>query len=465
MTNFDAGIPELLPSAIEAEMAVLGALIIDPDAIHRIEPELRPEDFYLGSHQTIYGAIAGMIEQGRPVDFITVAEALSSAGKLTEAGGREAIKNLIDRTITSANIDRYAVLIAEKAKRRAIIRYGMKAQQLGYQTELEIEAVVGAVEAGLFEIGNTSQGDETEAIADIVAEINEDLTNPEVLPPGTRCGFTDLDEMTKGFQGSDLVVVAGRPGSGKSSFADQVVHNMADASNRPCVIFSLEMHKKQIVHRSLAREASVDVGRIRTKQIASNEWEPLAVASRSVSERPIFINDNTALSVSQIRTHCRQIQATHGPLGCVMIDYLQLIENGGNPENKALEIAAITRSLKKLAKQLNTPVFLLSQLNRGVESRTNKRPMLSDLRASGSIEEDSDIVIMLYRDDYYDANSDDSGTIEVIVSKHRNGPLGTVKLLFEKEFTRFKNIDKLDSPAFPPRTTMHAVHTGGYGYE
>ncbi|MGB3296276.1 MAG: replicative DNA helicase, partial [Phormidesmis sp.] len=312
--------------------------------------------------------------------------------------------------------------------------------QLGYETETPLEDVLDQSEQALFGITQERPTQGLTATSDILTDTFSDIEQRSLgmVLPGLACGFYDLDAMTQGFQRSDLIIAAARPSMGKTSFVLNVARNIAGTHKQPVAVFSLEMSKAQLIYRLLSSEAKIESGRLRTGRISQHEWEPMGHAINTLSQLPIFIDDTPGIGVSEIRSKSRRLQAEQGgTLGLILIDYLQLMEGTG--DNRVQELSKITRSLKGLARELNVPVIALSQLSRGVESRTNKRPMMSDLRESGAIEQDADLIMMLYREEYYDADTPDRGIAEIILTKHRNGPTGTVKLLFQPEYTQFLN--------------------------
>jgi replicative DNA helicase len=402
---------------------------------------LSPEAFYIATHRDIYRAALDLHSRGQPTDLITVTLWLRDHNKLDRVGGQVRLAQLVDRTVSAANIDQYATLVMDKYTRRTLIQAGGEIAQLGYDTTIPLENVLDQSEQKLFGITQVRPQGGLTATADILIDTFSEIEQRSlgVVLPGVPCGFYDLDAMTQGFQRSDLIIAAGRPSMGKTSFVLNMARNIAALQKLPVAIYSLEMSKLQLVYRLLSSEVEMESSRLRTGRIAQNEWEKLGHAISMLSQMPIFIDDTPNISVTEMRSKCRRLQAEQGgALGLILIDYLQLMEGGS--DNRVQELSKITRSLKGLARELNAPIIALSQLSRGVESRTNKRPMMSDLRESGSIEQDADLIMMLYREEYYEPDTPDRGIAEVIVTKHRNGPTGTVKLLFEPQFTRFRNL-------------------------
>ncbi|MBD1869067.1 replicative DNA helicase [Oculatella sp. FACHB-28] len=440
--NFQAYSDRLPPQNIDAEEAILGGVLLDPEAIGRVAELLRPEAFYISAHQEIYRSALALHGQGRPTDLMSVTSWLYDHGVLDKIGGQSRLAQLVDRTISAVNIDQYAQLVTDKYLRRKLIQVGGEVAQLGYETDTPLEKVLDQSEQKIFGITQARPQQSLVATADILTSTFSDIESRSLgmVLPGIPCGFYDLDAMTQGFQRSDLIIAAGRPSMGKTSFVLNIARNIAAFHKMPVAVFSLEMSKEQLVYRLLSSEVEIESGRLRAGRISQNEWEPLGHAISALSQLPVFIDDTPNISVTEMRSKARRLQAEQGgALGLILIDYLQLMEGSGS-ENRVQELSRVTRALKGLARELSVPVIALSQLSRGVESRTNKRPMMSDLRESGSIEQDADLIIMLYRDEYYNPDTPDRGVAEIIITKHRNGPVGTVKLLFEPQFTRFRNL-------------------------
>ncbi|WP_204104745.1 MULTISPECIES: replicative DNA helicase [Spirulina sp. CCY15215] len=431
----------LPPQNVEAEESILGGILLDPEAMGRVADVIIPEAFYISVHTEIYQAALALYRDGKPTDLMTVTSWLQDQGKLDIIGGTSKLAQLVERTVSAVNIDRYAILVMDKYTRRQLIGVSHEITELGYDTTLELEVVLDKSEQKVFGLTQKRPKQGLTPIAETLIYTFDELENlqQETALPGLACDFYDLDAMTSGFQKSDLIVLAGRPSMGKTALALNIAANIAQQHQLPVAIFSLEMSKEQLVQRLLASEAKIESNRLRSGRITQTEMESVALAIGNLAELPIFIDDNATLTVMQMRSEVRRLQAEQGgKIGLVLLDYLQLMEGGG--DNRVQELAKITRSLKGLAREINAPVIALSQLSRGVESRTNKRPMLSDLRESGSIEQDADLVIMLYRDSYYNPDSPDRNIAEVIIAKHRNGPTGTIKLLFLPELTKFENL-------------------------
>ncbi len=430
----------LPPQNIEVEEAILGGILLDPEALGRVSDRLVPEAFYISAHKDIYQAAIKLHNQGKPTDLLNVTAWLLDHDLLARIGGKSKLAQLVDRTVSAVNIDALAALVMDKYLRRQLIKSGNEIVQLGYETETELPVVLDRAEQKVFSITQERPQQGLIPLSDTLTHTFQDIETHHQgqALPGLLSGFYDLDAKTGGFQRSDLIIVAGRPSMGKTAICLNIARNIAAAYKLPVAIFSLEMSKEQLVQRLLASEASIESTYLRSGRLSQTQWEPLAQAIGLLSELPIFIDDTANITVMEMRSQARRLQAEHGGMGLILIDYLQLMEGSG--DNRVQELSKITRSLKGLARELNVPVIALSQLSRGVEARTNKRPMMSDLRESGSIEQDADLVMMIYRDEYYNSDTPDRGIAEVIITKHRNGPTGTEKLLFDPQFTRFRNL-------------------------
>lgn len=382
---------DLMPTNIEAEEAILGGILIDPEAISRIAELLRPEFFAITAHQVIYRSALGLFLQGQPTDLMTVTTWLTDRNQLEQVGGLTKLAQLVDRTVSAVNIDQYAVLVEDKYQRRKLIEAGNNIVQLGYETAAPLETVLDRAEQEIFSITQERPQQDLVSIGETLNQTFQDLENRNegLTLPGIPCGFYDLDAMTGGFQRSDLIIVAARPAMGKTAFCTNIAHHIAAGLQKlPVAVFSLEMSKEQLVQRILSSEAKIESNRLRSGRISQNEWEPISTAIGNLSELPLFIDDTPNITVTEIRSKVRRLQAEQGgTLGLVLLDYLQLME--GSSDNRVQELSRITRSLKGLARELNVPIIALSQLSRGVEARTNKRPMMSDLRESGCLGGDS----------------------------------------------------------------------------
>ncbi|AFZ21786.1 replicative DNA helicase [Allocoleopsis franciscana] len=438
--SFSAFSNALPPQNVDAEESILGGILLDPEAMGRVADVLRPEAFYINTHKEIYKAILALHTQGKPVDLMSVTTWLYDHELLAKVGGQSKLAELVERTVSAVNVDRYAALVVDKYLRRQLIQAGNDIVELGYETSIELETVFDQAEQKIFSLTQKRPQQGLVPISETLIQTFQEIEIRQegAALPGISSEFYDLDVMTGGFQRSDLIIVAGRPSMGKTSFAVGIARNIAEKF--PVAIFSLEMSKEQLVQRLLASEAGIESNYLRTGRISQNQWSDLSRALGTLSELPMYIDDTANQTVMQMRSQVRRLQAEQGEkLGLVLIDYLQLMEGSGS-DNRVQELSKITRSLKGLARELQVPVIALSQLSRGVEARTNKRPMMSDLRESGAIEQDSDLIIMLYRDEYYSPDTPDRGIAEVIITKHRNGPTGVVKLLFDPQFTRFRNL-------------------------
>jgi replicative DNA helicase len=430
----------LPPQNIEAEESILGGILLDPEAIGRVADILTPASFSISTHQTIYLAAQSLHAQSKPTDIMTVTVWLQDQGFLEQVGGTAKLAQLVDRTVSAVNIDKYAELVKDKYLRRQLIWAGHEIAELGYDTSQELEVILDKAEQKIFRLNENRPQQGLTPISDTLSNTFTEIENlhQNLVQPGIETGFYDFDAMTSGLQRSDLIIIAGRPSMGKTAFGLGIAANVAKNYNLPVAIFSLEMSKEQLAQRLLASEARIPGNQLRSGNLSQVEIDKLIGSLTALSELPIFIDDSASTSVMQIRSLSRRLQAEQGELGMILLDYLQLME--GATDNRVQELSRMTRGLKTLARELNVPVISLSQLSRGVEQRNNKRPMMSDLRESGSIEQDADLVIMLYRDSYYNPDSPDRDTAEVIITKHRNGPTGTVKLGFKAETTTFLNL-------------------------
>jgi replicative DNA helicase len=443
--SFQPEIERMPPQNVEAEELILGGILLDPDAVGRVADLLKVDTFYLSAHQEIYRAALALHAQGSPTDLMCITAWLQDQGLLDKVGGQGKLAQLVDRTVSAVNVDQYAELIKDKFLRRQLIKASMEVTQSAYDTAKKLEVVLDQAEQRIFSVtqDRVRQGlvATEEILASTFAEL-EQRSLGEVLP-GLSCNFYDLDAMTQGFQRSDLIIVAGRPSMGKTALAVQVARQISEIHKTGVAIFSLEMSKEQLVQRLLASESGIDSNYLRAGRIHETQWEPLSRAIGTLSQLSIYIDDSPNPSINELRSSARRLQAERPEgLGLIMIDYLQLMGGGDATDGRVQELSRITRSLKGLARELHVPIIALSQLSRGVEARTNKRPLMSDLRESGAIEQDADLIVLLYRDDYYNPDSPEKGVCELILAKHRNGPVGTVKLLFQPSQTKFFNLAK-----------------------
>jgi len=433
------------PHDIEAEQAVLGSMLTDQDAVVDAIEILKPEDFYRDDNRYIYEAILNLYNKSEPIDIITLKSELISTGKFEAVGGYEYIALLPDKVPLVSNAEKYMRIVEEKSILRKLIKASNDLMALGYEQNEEIDTIMEQAEKKIFDImqGKNQRGYSSlkDILVDTFAEI-EKLYNQKEPITGIPTGFVDLDYKTAGLHKSDLVLIAARPAMGKSAFALNIASHAAIHAKVPVVIFNLEMSKSQLVNRILCSEAMVDSNKIRTGKIEEDDWVKLATALGPLSEAPIYIDDTPGITVTEIRAKCRKLKLEKN-IGLIVIDYLQLIQGSGKRNSsREQEISEISRSLKILAKELDVPVIALSQLSRAAEQRADHRPMLSDLRESGAIEQDADIVMFLYRDDYYNPDSEKKNIAEVIMAKHRAGSTGTVELLWLGNYTKFANIEK-----------------------
>jgi len=434
------------PQNIQAEQAVLGAIFLEPSAIGAASERLVPEDFYRTSHQRIFQVMLDLSERGEPVDVVTVTAELRNQKLLDEVGGLDYISELANSTPTAANIEFYSQIVEEKSLLRRLIRSATKIVSDGYTRDDDVDVILDDAEKAILEVSQRKRSTAFQSIKDILVEAYDNieiLHNRKGDVTGIPTGFIELDRMTAGFQKNDLIIVAARPSVGKTAFALNIAQNVATKTNENVAIFSLEMGAQQLVMRMLCAEGNIDAQRLRTGKLAEEDWQKLTMAMASLSNAGIYIDDTPGIRVNEIRSKCRRLKQEKG-LGMVLIDYLQLIQGSrtGRNENRQQEVSEISRSLKAIARELEVPVIALSQLSRGVESRQDKRPMMSDIRESGSIEQDADIVAFLYRDDYYNKESEKQNIIEIIIAKQRNGPVGTVELAFIKEYNKFVNLER-----------------------
>lgn len=444
----------LPPQNMEAEQAVLGAILLEPSSLTLASEILIPEDFYRASHQKIFNVMLKLSDQGKAVDLITVAEELAAANLLEDTGGISYLSELAASVPTAANIEFYAKIVEEKSLLRRLIRTATGIVQDGYQREDEVDVLLGDAEKSIMEVANRKNTGSFHNIKDVLVRTYDNIEmmhNRVGDITGIATGFAELDKMTAGFQRNDLIIVGARPSVGKTAFALNIAQNVATKTGENVAIFSLEMGAEQLVMRMLCAEGNIDAQRLRTGSLTEEDWGKLTMAMGSLSNAGIFIDDTPGVRTQDIRSKCRRLKQEHG-LGMVVIDYLQLIlGNGRSGENRQQEVSEISRSLKQLARELEVPIIALSQLSRGVEQRQDKRPMMSDIRESGSIEQDADIVAFLYRDDYYDKESENKNIIEIIIAKQRNGPTGTVSLAFVKEYNKFVNLERrFDDSSVPP---------------
>ncbi|YAF99514.1 MAG: replicative DNA helicase (plasmid) [Nodularia sp. CChRGM 3473] len=442
--NFDIATDRLPPQSIEAEEAILGGIMLDPEAMGRVGDHLVADAFYITAHKDIYQAASQLYAQGKPTDLLYVTTWLADHDLLSRIGGRNKLATLVDRTVSAVNIDALAALVMEKYQRRQLIRAAHSILNLGYETETELQDVLDQAEQTVFNITSTRSTTDLVHISDSLINTFQEIEarHAGTTSPALATGFYDLDNLLGGgFRRKRLYILAARPSVGKSALAGNIALNVGQLNKLPVAIFSLEMSNDEYVQRFLSSESGIENSFLETGRLSNNQWQPLSHAIGQLSEQPIFINDNSCPSLTEIRSQVRRVSSQCGGVGLIVVDYLQLMaESVDSRMNMTQRVGQISRGLKKLAKDLDVPVLALSQLSREVEHRNDKRPLLSDLRDSGSVEQDSDVVIMLYRDEMHNLDTPDRGISELIVRKQRNGPTGTAKLLFDHQFIKFKNL-------------------------
>lgn len=446
-----------LPLSIEAEKSVIGALLIDSMKMGSVQAILQEDDFYKRSHQLIYDAMNKVFDKNGIIDPVTLINQLDSYDELENIGGQDYILDLASYTPTSVNIEQYASIVKEKSTLRRLISASNAIISDAYAEGDEVDNIVDRSEKLILSIGENSQSNKPREMKEIVAEAFEkvvQLSEEKREIVGLPTGYIDLDRMTSGFQPDQLIILAARPSVGKTAFALNIAQNVGTKSKVPVVIFSLEMGAVDLVFRMICAEGNIHASNLKTGQLTEEEWKSFTVATDTLKDAPIFIDDSAGIKVSEIRAKCRRLKQENQDLGLIVIDYLQLIEGTGK-ENRQQEVSEISRQLKKLAKELSCPIIALSQLSRGLEQRQNKRPILSDIRESGSIEQDADIVAFLYREDYHQQEGDEDeghdddmpdNTVEVILAKNRSGARDTVKLLFKKEYNKFSSLSFAPTP-------------------
>lgn len=447
---------EVPPQNLEAEKAVLGAIFLNGDALVEASEYVTAADFYKRSHQLIFTAMTDLNDNDEAVDVVTITDLLTNQDNLENVGGIEYVTDLASTVPTAANVGYYAKIVRDKSVLRRLIQTATNIVTAGYSSDEDVTTVLDNAEKDIMNVAENRNQSGFKSIRDVLnssfAEIDR-LSQDGDTVTGLSTGYPELDKITTGLHEDELIILAARPAVGKTAFALNVAQNVGTKSDKAVAIFSLEMSAESLVNRMLCAEGSIDANHLRTGNLAEDEWQNLIVAMGSLSKANIYIDDTAGIKMSEIRAKCRRLEKETGNLGMIVIDYLQLIE-GSNRENRQQEVSDISRQLKKLAKELHVPVIALSQLSRGVEQRQDKRPVLSDIRESGSIEQDADIVAFLYRDDYYereggeddddgggdDADDQNVGEVEVILEKNRSGPRGTVKLLFVKSYNKFSSI-------------------------
>jgi len=430
------------PHSIEAEQCTLGSMLLDEEAIAVVFGALKADDFYRNEHKDIFNAIDELYSSGKSVDIVTLGEALRKSGNLVKCGGLEYLATLAEQVPSAASAHHYAEIVEDKAILRTLIKSSGEILEMGYENQEDARKVMDFAQQNIFDLAQAKDSKGVSHIRDVLEENLKTLTKlykEGNRVPGIASGYPDLDEKTSGFQPSDLILIAGRPSMGKSALALNIAQHVAINEGMSVAIFSLEMSKEQVVNRILSSEIMIENKKLKIGDISSDEWQKIAVASAQISEASIYIDDSSDISAAEMRAKCRRLKLKH-QLDMVVIDYIQLIKGGLRNESRQQEITEISRNLKILAKDLHIPVIALSQLSRAPEQRTNHRPMLSDLRESGAIEQDADMVMFIYREDYYNKETEHPNVTELIIAKNRNGEVGDIKLRWHAEFTKFSNL-------------------------
>lgn len=450
MKDIDPSLYKIPPQNIEAEQSILGSILLENNAINSVLEVIAKGDFYSEAHRKIFSVMTDLSEKSEPVDLITLSNALRDKNILETVGGTAYLASLVDNVPSAANVANYARIVKEKAILRGLIGSATEIITSCYETGTDVDNVLDQAEHSIFEISENKVRPSFYPIREIVKDsfrsIEELYTRKELIT-GVPTGFEKIDDLTSGLQKSDLIIIAGRPSMGKTAFALNIAQFAALESQIPVAIFSLEMSKEQLAFRLLASEAKVDSQRLRKGFLGETDWPKLTTAAGRLSEAPIFIDDTPAITVLEMKAKSRRLKADTG-LGLIVVDYIQLMRSSGFKDSREQEISEISRSLKSLAKELKVPVIALSQLNRKVEDRTNRRPQMADLRESGAIEQDADVITFIYRDEVYNKSEDnpEKGIAEIIIGKQRNGPTGTVKLAFLEKFTSFENLARAEGP-------------------
>lgn len=438
--------PNIPPQNVDAEASLLGSLLIDSDAVVKVADVLSPIDFYDEKHQRIFEAITQLYEKHSPIDVLTLTDQLRNNGLLDMVGGAPYLTQLTNYVPTAAHVEKYADIVAQKAMRRRLIKASQDTLSMGFDESTSLQDLIETAEAKLFEVSQTHVKQDVVSLETILSESFDrldDLHKDKGKIRGVPTGFKDLDNILAGLQRSDLFILAARPSMGKTALALNLAHNIALKAKESVLLFSLEMSKEQLVDRMLAMESGVDAWALRTGNLTDADFEKIGQAMGSLSEAQIYIDDTPGITVSDLRTKARR-EAHQRPLGLIIVDYLQLMSGGarfGGDGNRVQEISEISRGLKGIARELNVPLIALSQLSRSVESRSPQIPQLADLRESGSIEQDADVVAFIYREDYYNPETERRNITDILIKKHRNGPTGGVELYFDKEKQRFRSLD------------------------
>ncbi len=445
-------IEKITPNNLDAERAVIGSILLDKEAVAKCLELLTPAHFYLASHQLIFKSVSDLYLHNQPADIVTVSDQLKLQGFLEDIGGYKYLLDLVESVPTTANIERYAKIVEEKFIRRELLRLSTEISEMCYSSTMDVAGLIDSAEKGIFALSQKRFTRDLVPIGQMLVNNYQTVTMgyPEdgsphrqiSLQTGILTGLNQLDEWTNGLNPSDLIVIAARPAMGKTAFCLNIAVNIALKSKLPVAIFSLEMSKEQLAQRMLSAHSEINNYSLKTGNITQPQWDQLTKATAELYDAPIYVDDTGNLTPIEIRSKVRRLKAENKKIGAVIVDYLQLMEVKGNEANRVQEIAKITRALKQLAREMDVPVIALSQLSRSVEARQNKRPQLSDLRESGSIEQDADIVMFIYRDEYYNPNTEKKKTAEIIIAKHRNGAVGTIELHFNAELTKFAGLEK-----------------------
>jgi replicative DNA helicase len=441
----DKAAGKIPPHNLDAEMSLLGAILIDEEVLSDVTDKVRADDFYDKRHATVFGGMMRLFERHRPIDLLTLSDELQKKDELDMVGGSSYLSELTNYVPTAANASSYAELVGQRAVRRRLIKASSDIAELAYQDDSNTQEILERAEAELFSVSDQSLKQDLVSLEQILTESfdrMEELHRDRGKLRGIRTGWRDLDNLTAGLQRSDLLIVAARPAMGKTTLVTNLAYNVAAKEHQSVLFFSLEMSKEQLVDRMLADASGVDAWNIRTGNLSDDDFEKISTAMGEMAEAPIFIDDTPGLTVLEMRTKARR-QAHIHPLGLIIVDYLQLMQGSGRSDgNRVQEVSEISRGLKLIARELNVPVIALSQLSRSVESRNPQVPQLSDLRESGSIEQDADLVAFIYREAYYNPETERQNITDLIIAKHRNGPVGTIELYFHPERLRFMSLDK-----------------------
>ncbi|MDO5494734.1 MAG: replicative DNA helicase [bacterium] len=431
------------PQDIQAEQSVLGGMLLSKDAIADVVEELRTEDFYRPAHETIYSAVLDLYGRGEPADAVTVASELTKRGELARVGGAPYLHTLIASVPTAANAGYYARIVRDQAVLRRLVEAGTRIAQLGYATDGgEVDELVNTAQAEVYQVTSGKTSEDYRPIRDILVEVTDEISNNQNRGDGmigVPTGFRDLDGLTNGLHPGQMIIIAARPAIGKSTLALDICRSASIHNGHTSVIFSLEMGRTELTMRLLSAEAGIELNRLRRGNLDDRDWTRIASTQSRISEAPLFIDDSPNMNLMEIRAKCRRLKQRHD-LNLVVVDYLQLMSSGKKVESRQQEVSEFSRALKLLAKELEVPVIAVAQLNRGPEQRTDKKPMMSDLRESGSLEQDADVVMLLHREDAYDRDSARAGEADIIVAKHRNGPTDTISVAFQGHLSRFADM-------------------------